>query len=367
MTAMMLGVTAYGQNTFKYPIIIGTNGGVGGQLTLRGETSGAAVIRVPAVAGTGTIFQIPATNGTSGYVLSTNGSGVLTWVEQTGGSNMTYPPVGIPTSTGAAWAGSITNNSANWNTAYGWGDHGVEGYATRQNINDTADVYLSNATVGIGRVDSTGWGSGNYMPRAQTSALITSMAPADNGVKGIQAAGSPIKALTLGQTAPATAGYISLVDSTIYYELFYLPKAITITGVRLAIGNATGNFTISPTADNMIGIYSVSDGTLTRVAMSADNDNLWKGSTYTALNVPLTSSYSASAGLYAVALIYNGKTVTADPALFYTMGISSLSVDLYALPNALKISGTSRGATLPASIASTGITAYTYMHYIAIY
>jgi len=36
---------------------------------------------------------------------------------------MTYPGAGIPLSTGSAWGTSITNNSSNWNTAYGWGNH----------------------------------------------------------------------------------------------------------------------------------------------------------------------------------------------------------------------------------------------------
>jgi len=34
-----------------------------------------------------------------------------------------YPSTGIPLSNGTSWGASIVNNSANWNTAYGWGDH----------------------------------------------------------------------------------------------------------------------------------------------------------------------------------------------------------------------------------------------------
>lgn len=58
---------------------LGTNGGTGGQITLNGATSGSAVIRVGAAAGTGTIFQLPPDNGTNGFVLSTNGSGATSW------------------------------------------------------------------------------------------------------------------------------------------------------------------------------------------------------------------------------------------------------------------------------------------------
>ena len=47
-----------------------------------------------------------------------------------GGGGMVYPGAGIPVSTGSAWTSSITNNSANWNTAYGWGNHASAGYLT---------------------------------------------------------------------------------------------------------------------------------------------------------------------------------------------------------------------------------------------
>ncbi len=60
-------------------------------------------------------------NGTT-YDLSANRSWDIT--------SMIYPAAGIPLSTGTAWGTSITNNSANWNTAYGWGNHASAGYLT---------------------------------------------------------------------------------------------------------------------------------------------------------------------------------------------------------------------------------------------
>ena len=64
----------------------------------------------------------PASNG---YVLSSTTAGVRSWIAPAQGGTMIYPGSGIPISTGTAWGASITNNSANWNTAYGWGDHKV--------------------------------------------------------------------------------------------------------------------------------------------------------------------------------------------------------------------------------------------------
>jgi hypothetical protein len=44
-------------------------------------------------------------------------------LDEAAGGSMTYPGAGIPLSTGSAWGTSITNNSSNWDAAYGWGNH----------------------------------------------------------------------------------------------------------------------------------------------------------------------------------------------------------------------------------------------------
>ena len=43
---------------------------------------------------------------------------------------MVYPSAGIPLSNGTAWGTSIVDNSTNWNTAFGWGNHTLAGYLT---------------------------------------------------------------------------------------------------------------------------------------------------------------------------------------------------------------------------------------------
>jgi hypothetical protein len=60
-------------------------------------------------------------NGTT-FDLSANRSWDIT--------SMIYPTAGIALSTGSAWGTSITNNSGNWNTAFGWGNHASAGYLT---------------------------------------------------------------------------------------------------------------------------------------------------------------------------------------------------------------------------------------------
>jgi hypothetical protein len=58
------------------------------------------------------------TTGTSGAATYSSVTGVLNIPQYSGGSGMVYPGAGIALSTGSAWGTSITDNSANWNTAY---------------------------------------------------------------------------------------------------------------------------------------------------------------------------------------------------------------------------------------------------------
>lgn len=80
-----------------------------------------------------------------------------TWVAL--GTSIPYPGAGIPLSTGSAWSTSITNNSANWNTAYGWGNH--------------AGLYLGvSATAADSHLLDGAHGSA-YSPVAGSSSLVT--------------------------------------------------------------------------------------------------------------------------------------------------------------------------------------------------
>src|SRR5574343_1177222 len=72
-----------------------------------------------------------------------DGNGVVDSVDTGGG--MTYPGAGIAVSTGSAWGTSITDNSTNWDTAYGWDDHSAAGYLTAE----TDPSALKAADIGV--------------------------------------------------------------------------------------------------------------------------------------------------------------------------------------------------------------------------
>lgn len=67
------------------------------------------------------VSGFPTQTGNAGKFLSTNGS-VLSWA-----TALTYES--DPIYTASSWY-TTTNNSTNWNTAYGWGNHSSAGYLT---------------------------------------------------------------------------------------------------------------------------------------------------------------------------------------------------------------------------------------------
>jgi len=74
-----------------------------------------------------------------------------------GGGSMVYPGAGIPLSTGSAWGTSITDNSANWNTAFGWGNHASAGYITLSGTQSlTGNKLINPATYNFEVAASTG-------------------------------------------------------------------------------------------------------------------------------------------------------------------------------------------------------------------
>lgn len=109
-----------------------------------------------------------ATSFDAGECLIGAGSGPITTGACGTGGSMVYPSAGIPLSTGSAWGTSITNNSANWNTAYGWGSHAglydVLGQATSTLATHT--IAYNHATFLTSVASDSTWTTHNSYPSA---------------------------------------------------------------------------------------------------------------------------------------------------------------------------------------------------------
>jgi hypothetical protein len=86
-------------------LTLGANSGTNGAVAFNGSTSGTVTVKSAAAAGTWSM-TLPASAGTNGYVLQTDGTGVTSWAA--GGSIMVYPGAGVAVSTGSAWGTSLT-------------------------------------------------------------------------------------------------------------------------------------------------------------------------------------------------------------------------------------------------------------------
>lgn len=71
--------------------------------------------------------------------------------------NPVYQPIteSDPVFSASASSGITAGNIANWNTAYGWGDHASAGYLT--DYTETDPVYLASAASGITNTNITNW------------------------------------------------------------------------------------------------------------------------------------------------------------------------------------------------------------------
>jgi hypothetical protein len=141
----------------------GANGGTGGQLTLLGSTSGSAAIRVAAAAGTGTIFQLPASNGSSGQYLKTDGAGATSWDTPAGSGTVNSGTAGR-----FAWyagTGTAVSDNANLTISGSAVTIGVAGSAA-------GTLLLSGATSGTTTLAVAAVASGTLTLPSATDTLV---------------------------------------------------------------------------------------------------------------------------------------------------------------------------------------------------
>lgn len=152
---------------------------------------------------------------------------------------------------------------------------------------------------------------------------ITIVAPSKNSVwdanfetndtiKAYQALGSVIKAETLGLSLPLLANGSALADNTARYMAVYIPRAMTVTGVKW-YQVLQGNYTADQ--NNYVALYSYSGGTMTQVAISTNDGNIWKAATGTVASAAFTAPYAANPGIYFVGALYNNSAAVTNPNL----------------------------------------------------
>jgi hypothetical protein len=207
------------------------------------------------------ISDVATTTTSNGDVLMWNGTAWTNKATSTlglvGSGSMVYPEAGIALSTGSGWGTSITNNSANWNTAYSsLFASGTNGMVLT--TNGTIPLWKATSTLGF-----SGGGSG-------TVTSVDLSLPT-----GLSVSGNPIT--TSGTLAVAlTAGFIipQSASTTAWNNFLNTPSGIITAGdgidwsvntlnvdnVTPAMLNASdfGDFTCNGTTCSLDASFSLS-------------------------------------------------------------------------------------------------------------
>ena len=176
---------------------------------------------------------------------------------------------------------------------------------------------------------------------------------------GSQFIGFPVIAPNFMVTGSNTIG-----SGTLEFSAYYITNPQTVTGIKFFQGTQ-GVYTANNY--NGVGLYSYSGGTLTLVASSTNDGNIWKGTSQTWQTKAFSSPYNASAGIYFVSFLYSSSAVTTAPAIGQTQALATGS-SAFDFTNSAKISANITGQTaLPSSQAMSGLTASVRTYILALY
>lgn len=146
----------------------------------------------------------------------------------------------------------------------------------------------------------------------------------------------------------------NLVDGVLRLQHILLPQTTDIDTV-FWIQETQGAYT----SDNFNGVAVFSsDGTdLTRLAISADDGNIWKAATGLASKQLSTTLSELAAGSYWIAMLYNQSAQTTAPALACRGNPLSTGVNAAYLTGSEAWTGYVAGqSTIPSTIAWSGVT-----------
>jgi len=154
------------------------------------------------------------------------------------------------------------------------------------------------------------------------------------------------------------------INQLCWFVAYYIPIAQTVTGVKW-LQFTQGNYTANNY--NGIGLYSYSAGTMTLVASTTNDGNIWKGATQTWQTKAFSSTYNAAAGVYFIGFLYNRSAVVQNPELGAIANISG-NVNTFDFTNSAKLSSEITGqSALPATQAMSGTTSTPRLTFFILY
>lgn len=244
-------------------------------ITLNGATSGTVKFTPPAVAGTQNYVLPGALPSVSGYVLSSDTSGNMSWTVAGGG--MVYPGAGIPNSTGSAWGTSYSVSGSGTvvalTTSPTISTSLVAGTTSFDLLNTTATTINfggAATTVTIGNASGTVTIAGNLTVSGTTTTINSTVIAVDdiNIVLGDVASPTPTDStaegggITLRGTSDKTITWIGATGAWTSNQDFNLltGKVYEINGTTVLSATALGT--------GITGSSLTSVGTLTGLTVA---------------------------------------------------------------------------------------------------
>ncbi|MGJ5136856.1 beta strand repeat-containing protein [Bradyrhizobium oligotrophicum] len=292
---------------------LGINGGTGGSIILNGATSGSATISVPAAAGTVT-FQLPNSNGTNNQVLSTDGSGHLSWQTLTGTGTVTsvglsmpgiFSVTGSPVTSNGTLTASLANQSAN--LVWAGPSTGVSAAPTFRSLVGADLPNPSSST--LGGIQSYAGVSSQWIRSISTSGVPASSQPAFSDISGTLA---PSQCPASGL---ATLGCVNAINGTASQWLRALSTSGVFTSSQPTFADIAGAASLSQiqSIGNNTVLGNNSGGTAVPSTLSASDVLDMIGSTRGSVTYRGASAWAAlTPGTSGQVLTSNGAG--ADPS-----------------------------------------------------
>jgi hypothetical protein len=287
-----------------------------------------------------------------------------------GGGSMTYPGAGIAVSTGSAWGTSITDNSSNWNTAYGWGDHAnsywpligtalltgtvlVDGDANDLTFNNFPTLSLNaNSDINIDAPNITYSNITNFDIGGTSSGISGSWYANDLNIYGYNSGTQ----LNINQGSGVSNGFVSLLSNNYYNGFRVGYDGVGTRGFGIYTGTAAANkrlwidedgtWEVDGTTGSNGDVLTISGGLPTWAAPSGGGL-----SGLTSTRVPFANSSTTITDDSAFTWDNTDKYLTVDGARLLTQGTNGIKGTYY---------GYSAGTTTAISNADGFNTAFGY-------
>lgn len=154
------------------------------------------------------------------------------------------------------------------------------------------------------------------LEKATVTQIIENASPYDNMFIKLQTLGIQPKAHIGGVNIFQQGAIASVTNNTLF--LFPVPTpAFTCTGVYYQLrvsGIFTGN------NFNGFALYEIQSGQFVKIAETANNANIWKGTAQIYLTVAFTSTIALTNSIYWIGCLWNASAVTTAPSVISVAG-----------------------------------------------